>query len=372
MSNAKSYPADSLDPHAPTGLMLVGMGGPDDPEAVKPFLRNLFSDPAVLPLPGPISRVVGAMIVRGRAAEVRRRYESLGHGGGSPQLSWTLRQCERLEELMRGRGLTVRAKPAMRYWHPFPGETAASLISQGARQFLLLPAFPQYSEAASGSALAAAVTAVRAAAGDAPVHVVRDWHLLPGYVEALASMAEPVLKGWAARGFAPRECALLPVAHSLPERFIKSGDPYLRQTRATVEAVRSHLAIALAGQSAWWDLLPGGGSPLLAFQSKVGPVKWIGPEASGEVARLAARGCRRLLVLPVSFTCEHIETLYELDVDLAAKARRAGVQEFLRAGALNLNSRWLVSLADYLAARAYAANGRTEARSSRRECYARA
>jgi ferrochelatase len=368
MPNATSYPTDTLDPREETGLMLAGMGGPDGPEAVEPFLRNLFRDPAVLPLPGPIARVVGAAIVSRRAAEVRRRYESLGHGGGSPQLWWTLRQCEELERLMRERGLPVLAKPAMRYWHPFPDETVASLLSQGARQFLLLPAFPQYSDAASGSVLSAALSAVRASAEGAPIHAVRDWHLLPGYVEALASMAEPVLKDWEAEGHAPGECALLPLAHSLPERFIKSGDPYLLQTRATVEAVRSRLALAFSGQSDWWSLLPGGGSQLIAFQSKVGPVKWIGPEASGEVTRLAAEGCRRVLVLPVSFTCEHIETLYELDVELAETARRAGIREFLRAEALNLNSRWLVSLADHLAATAYAAEGGAETGTLWREC----
>ncbi len=367
MVNDKSYPTEALDPRDRTGLILAGMGGPDSQEAVKPFLRNLLRDPAVLPLPAPIARLVGTMIARGRAGEVRRRYQSLGCGGGSPQLAWALRQCGELEKLMSGRGLTVSAEPAMRYWHPFPEESVASLLSKGARQFLLLPSFPQYSHATSGSALSATLDVVRSAAGGAPVHVVRDWHLLPGYIEVLASMAAPVLEDWAGQGYPARECAFLPVAHSLPERLITKGDLYLRQTKATVEKVRSRLACALSDSRAWWDDLPGGGTPLLAFQSKVGPVKWIGPEAEGEVARLAAEGCRRLLVLPVSFTCEHIETLYDLDVELAAVAKRAGIREFLRAEALNLSSRWLASLADHLAATAFAARTDPEVDSLRRE-----
>lgn len=370
MAKTMTYPTETLDPSELTGLIVAGMGGPDSQAAVEPFLRNLFRDPAVLPLPRPISRLVGAMIVRRRAGEVRRRYESLGHNGGSPQLSWTLRQCAELRRLMVARGLRVFAEPAMRYWHPFPEETVKSLLDRGARQFLLVPAFPQYSEATSGSVLTATLEALRSFAPAVPVHVVRDWHLLPGYIDALASMAEPVLRRWCDEGRTANECALLPVAHSLPERFIRKGDPYLEQTRATVGMLRSRLEGSFSDSIDWWKSLPGGGEPLLAFQSKVGPVKWVGPEVSAEVNRLASRGCRRLVVLPVSFTCEHIETLHELDVDLAAGARRAGIREFLRVETLNLNSRWLASLAEHLGASPFAVGEGLESTALKGACHA--
>jgi ferrochelatase len=139
------------------------------------------------------------------------------------------------------------------------------------------------------------------------------------------------------------------VAHSLPARFIKKKDPYLKQTQATVEALRGMLATRFMDCADWWNALPGGGQPLLAFQSKVGPVRWLEPDSVAETTRLVSSGCRRLLVLPVSFTCEHIETLHELDVQLAAVARDGGCQEFVRAAALNLDENWLHGLAQRVA-----------------------
>jgi ferrochelatase len=365
-------PCDRLDPHEPAGLILCGMGGPDGPESVGPFLRNLFNDPAVLPLPAPLARLVGGLIARRRTRKVRERYASLGCGGGSPQLDWTRRQAQRLSKLLAARGLDVSATPAMRYWHPFSDEAVVALGRRDLRQYLVVPTYPQFSAATSGSVLAAVQRAVRQAVPDARLHVVADWHLLPGYLDALMDQAEPILRSWAAAGHEPSGCALLPLAHSLPLRFVRRGDPYLAQTRATVAALRARLAARLADPTlidptltsdtkavsgerltAWWDALPGGGQPLLAFQSKVGPVRWLGPDSVAETLRLAQAGCRRLLVLPVSFTCEHIETLHELDRELARIAREAGVLEFVRGAALNLDRGWLESLASHLAETAF-------------------
>lgn len=285
---------------------------------------------------------------------MRRLYESLGYGGGSPQLAWARRQCAELEARLLGRGFKVLAAPAMRYWHPLPDETVEDLKRRGAEQFLVLPAYPQYSGATSGSVLSAICKAISSIAPGARVHVIADWYLLPGYLDALAGRVLPVLRRWMSEGAPARECALLAVAHSLPERFIKRGDPYLNQTRATVEGFRKLATEHLSDRErAWWDDLPGGGQPLLAFQSKVGPVKWVGPAVQDETLRLAENGCRRLLVFPVSFTCEHIETLYELDVELAGTAAEAGVTDYVRTEALNLNPVWLGSLAGLLAVNAF-------------------
>ncbi len=347
------FPRDRLDPTATTGLILCGMGGPDGPESVAPFLRNLFRDPAVMPLPAPMAWVVGSVIVRRREAKVRERYASLGHGGGSPQLDWTRRQCQHLEARHAMQGLVVLARPAMRYWHPFPDETVTELLALRARQFVVVPAYPQFSAATSGTTLAAVCRAIAQAAPRAAVHCLVDWHRLPGYLDALVERAAPVLQNWSAEGTPPEQCALLPVAHSLPEQFIKRGDPYLRQTQATAASLRSLLAARLVPRADWWNALPGGGRPLLAFQSKVGPVRWLGPDSETETVRLVRGGCRRLLVLPLSFTCEHIETLHELDVELAETARAAGCEEFVRGAALNLDERWLDSLTAKIAACAF-------------------
>lgn len=364
------FPRDRLDPVATTGLILCGMGGPDGPDSVAPFLRNLFRDPAVLPLPSLVGRLVGSLIVRRRLNKVRQRYASLGHGGGSPQLDWTRRQCRLLEQQLSLRGMVVVVQPAMRYWHPFPHETVSDMLAQGVRQFIVIPTYPQFSSATTGTTLAAVCEAVRATAPRAALNCLVDWHLLPGYLTALADRVEPVLRDWLAAGALPEQCAMLPVAHSLPARFIKRKDPYLKQTRATVEALRGLLAARLMDHSAWWSALPGGGQPLLAFQSKVGPVRWLEPDSVAETIRLARDGCRRLLVLPVSFTCEHIETLHELDIQLAAVAREAGCAEFVRSAALNLDETWLSSLADHVATRAFRSQDERLAPVRGKECHA--
>jgi ferrochelatase len=343
-----AVPRAILDADKKTGLILGGMGGPDGPDSVAPFLRNLFADPAVLPLPTPLSRVIGSWLVFRRAKEVRDRYLSLGYGGASPQLEWTRKQGERLAELARDRGLPFEAEPAMRYWHPFPEQAVRALWERGARQYLVLPMYPQYAEATTGTVLRKVLRALSELAPDAAVHVIPEWHDLPGYLAALSGRAEPALRSWAGQGVAPEQCALLFVAHSLPQRFIRQGDPYLSQTRATVAGVHEHLSSRLADIGSWWHGVMGAARPLLAFQSQVGPIRWIGPFVLEETRRLVVRGCRRLLVIPVSFTCEHIETLQELDQWLAGEARGLGVEDFVRGEALNLDAGWLKSLADHL------------------------
>jgi len=343
-----------LDPSLPTGLVLAGLGSPDSTDSVEPFLRNLFVDPAVLPIPYPLNRLVGAMIVRKRLAAVKERYLEIGYGGGSPQLDWTTRQCEELEGRLKGRGLDVVAAPAMSYWRPFPADAVSDLIDAGAKQILAVPLYPQFAGATTGSVLGALRSAVDSLAPGAAIYALPEWNLLPGYLAALADRVEPTVRLWAAEGLDPSSCALVCVAHSLPERFLRRGDPYLTQTRATVSALGNILDQRLADAGSWWKSLPGGSRPLLAFQSKVGPVKWIGPELTVEVRRLAAAGCRHLHVLPVSFTCEHIETLHELDIELAADAADAGITSFSRGEALNLDEGWLDSLAALLADVAFA------------------
>jgi ferrochelatase len=185
--------------------------------------------------------------------------------------------------------------------------------------------------------------------------VVADWHLVPGFLAALAGPVSERLTRWAEEGAPPEECALQYVAHSLPESFIQKGDPYLDRTRATVQAVHTLVRNTLdeRGHSGWLDQVAGGDQPSLSFQSKVGPIAWLGPQIDEEVPRLARSGIRRLFVQPVSFTCEHIETLLELDVELKEQATSLGIVEFGRGAALNLNETWLDSLADHLIAAAF-------------------
>lgn len=350
-----SYPQDRLDPAAPTGLILCGMGGPDGPEAVQPFLRNLFSDPRIIPIPRLVAPLAARLIAWRRTPAVRERYGQIGHGGGSPQLATTLAQARRLAELAAQRGRTWLPGAAMRYWHPFPADTVRELRAAGAAQYIVVPTYPQFSDATNGSTIEFVLESLARRHPEAAVHVLSSWELLPGFTASLAGAAAPALRGWAEAGADPEACALLFVAHSLPEKFVTAGDPYLSQTRATVASVHTQLRESLGDQAAWLDRMPGGPSPLLAFQSRVGPIKWLGPEVTAEMERLAAAGCRRLHVQPVSFTCEHIETLHELDIELKEDAGKAGVTHFSRGPALNLDEGWLTSLAEHLLRAAYPA-----------------
>jgi ferrochelatase len=244
----------------------------------------------------------------------------------------------------------------MRYWRPFPDQTVASLLEQGATQFLVVPMYPQFSAATNGSTLDYVLDSLRRLAPSAPVHAVADWHLLPGFLESLARPAAAQLGAWATAGEHAAASALLYVAHSLPYSFIKRGDCYEERTLETVAAVHARVtaALAAAGHASWQSqLMVGGKQPMVAFQSRVGPIKWLEPNIEAETRRLAAAGCRRLFVQPVSFTCEHIETLLELDLELKETAEKAGLHGFARGAALNEDAVWLDSLAGHLAATAF-------------------
>jgi protoporphyrin/coproporphyrin ferrochelatase len=359
MSAASPMKQPRLDPTRKTGLILCGMGGPDGPEAVEPFLRNLFRDPCILPVPRLLTPALSWLVAKRRAPFVRKRYAMISPDSATPQLQTTRDQGVELALRMGQAGCTTVDGVAMRYWHPFPEETVGELLAMGAEQFLVVPAYPQYACATTGSTLKFVQEGITALAPDAAVYLVNDWHLLPGYVQAVADPAIAALSAWVSEGLDPRECALVYVAHSLPEKFIDQGDPYFDQVTATVQAAHKIIESTLASREEQHFLagLPHPGDepgPLLTFQSKVGPIKWLGPEITDEVQRLATAGCRRLFVQPVSFTCEHVETLHELDIELKADTAAMGVEDFARGDALNLNSGWLDSLAAELLLSAFA------------------
>ncbi len=336
-----------LDPGLPTGLLLSGMGGPDGPDAVGPFLRNLFADPAILPLPAPLARLLGAFIARRRTAAVKERYLAMGLGGASPQLGWVRRQGAALEERLAAHGITAFAEPAMRYWHPYPEEAVAKLLERGAKQMLVLPTYPQFSEATTGSIATAIAAALGKLAPAAPALNLWDWHMLSGYLQTLVERPAKHLAEWAAAGVPAERCALVFTAHSLPERFIKRGDPYLDQTLASVGGAHRFLRDQF-DNSEWLDGIAGGREPLLGFQSRVGPVRWIGPNILAILRELAAGGTTHLIIQPVSFSCEHIETKHELDTEFKALAKGLGIEVFERGPALNLNPVWLDSQSEML------------------------
>jgi ferrochelatase len=353
----ETFPREKLDPKRTTGLILCGMGGPDGPDAVQPFLRNLFQDPLIFPVPRLVAGLAGRLIAWRRAPEVRERYAMVSEDSATPQLPTTIRQAELLAARMNEAGRPTVAGVAMRYWDPFPDQTVAELMGEGARQFLIVPTYPQYSGATNGSTIDYVLDSLARITPGATVNVVADWNLLPGFIESLARPASERISAWADDGLDPERCSLVYVAHSLPMSFIKKGDPYLLRTQETIKAVHDKVTARMAalGRSEWFDaLLAGGREPCLTFQSKVGPIAWLGPQIDQEVPRLGAEGCRHLMVQPVSFTCEHIETLLELDIELKEEAAAAGIADFNRGAALNLDPVWLDSLAEELLENSFA------------------
>jgi len=298
-----------------TGVVLLNMGGPDSLNAVRPFLARLFSDKALIRLPAaPVTQPLFAWVMSGlRARKVRRYYEEIG--GGSPIAAITERQRFALEEELRATGGCFKVYTGMRYWFPLAKHAALEMKEDGVARAIALPLYPHFCSATTGSSFSDLRRWMKWVGCTCPLTEIRSYPEHPEYVAALAETIAGTLRG------ADRDGVfLLFSAHGVPQALIDSGDPYRKETARTVAAVMRS-----------FPGLPHG----ISFQSKVGPTAWLPPDTVSEVTRLAREGVKTLVVVPVSFVSEHIETLHELDIRLAAHARQAGIQSFLRVPALN-------------------------------------
>jgi ferrochelatase len=298
-----------------TGVVLLNMGGPDSLSAVRPFLANLFSDRELIRLPAAfLTQPLFAWIVSGlRARKVRGYYEEIG--GGSPIATLTERQRIALEKALGTTGGNFRVYVAMRYWHPNAKHAALDMKEDRVARAVALPLYPQYCSATTGSSLNDLRRWMKWAGCAFPLTEVRSYPEHPKYVAALAETVASSISGADRDGL-----YLLFSAHGIPKAMIDGGDPYQAETERTVAAV-------MRG----FPGLPHG----ISYQSRAGRAVWLAPDTVDEVTRLAREGVRTLVVVPVSFVSDHIETLHELDIRLAAHAREAGIQSFLRAPALN-------------------------------------
>ena len=309
-----------------TGVVLLNMGGPDSLNAVRPFLARLFSDKELIRLPAaPVTQPLFAWIVSGlRARKVRRYYEEIG--GGSPIAAITERQRFALEEALRGTGGRFKVYTGMRYWFPLAKHAALEMKADGVARAIALPLYPHFCSATTGSSLSDLRRWMKWSGCSCPLTEIRSYPDHPKYVAALAGTIAAVLRDADRAGI-----FLLFSAHGVPRSLIDGGDPYREETERTVAAVMRS-----------FPGLPHG----ISYQSKVGPTAWLPPDTVDEVTRLGREGIKTLLVVPVSFVSEHIETLHELDVRLAAHARQAGIQSFLRAPALNDAPGFIAALKD--------------------------
>ncbi|MEA5112974.1 MAG: ferrochelatase [Geobacteraceae bacterium] len=306
-----------------TAVLLLQMGGPDSLDAVEPFLRNLFSDREIIRL-GPLflQPALARWIARRRAPKAEDSYERIG--GRSPIRELTEAQARALEARL---GDGFRCFTAMRYWRPSTIEALAAVRRAGISRIVAQPLYPQYSRATTGSSFKELQRILSLAGVEFRVSCIEGFHDHPLFIEALAGTIAEGLGGFSS-GEAP---TLLFSAHSLPVSFIERGDPYLSQVKETVRLVMERFPDR---------------KHELAFQSKAGPVKWLEPSTEETISRLAENGCRNILVVPISFVSDHIETLYEIDIAYAALARDRGISTFRRAPALNTNPLFIECLAE--------------------------
>lgn len=315
-----------------TAVVLLNLGAPDRPSAVRPFLRNMFSDPAILSVPGPLRWLLARLIAGLRARKAHPIYARLG--GGSPLLPNTQAQAAALEKSL---GPDARVFVSMRYWHPFSGESIQAVKAYAPDRVVLLPLYPQFSGTTTGSSFKDWRREAVRAGLSAPVHEVCCYPRAPGWVDAVAELVRRGIDQAAPAG-RPR---VLFSAHGLPEKVIAGGDPYQWQVERTVEAVVA--ALGVAGLD--WSV---------CYQSRVGPLAWIGPSAEEEIDR-AGRDGVPVVVVPIAFVSEHSETLVELDIEYRHRAERNGVPRYVRVPAVATHARFIAGLAELVRA-ALAAN----------------
>lgn len=289
-------------------VVLFNLGGPDGPAAVRPFLENLFSDPAIIGLPWLLRRPLAAVIARSRREKALANYAIMG--GGSPLLAETRAQARALEAALAERlsGHEVRTFIAMRYWSPLSRETALEVERFAPDEVILAPLYPQYSTTTTGSSLKAWREAYR---GPGRVRALCCWYDNAGLAAAHAAR---ILGVWEAAG--RPKVRLLFSAHGLPERVVAGGDPYQWQVEATCARVA-----AVLGEGWDWKI---------CYQSRVGPLRWLGPSTPEAIAEAIADGLG-VLIDPIAFVSDHVETLVELDHDYERLARERGVTAYLRA-----------------------------------------
>ena len=313
-------------------VVLFNLGGPDAPEAVAPFLRNLFSDPAIIALPALLRLPLARLIAGRRAAVAAAIYDKIG--GRSPIVAETEAQGTALERALARRGVEAKAFIAMRYWHPRAAGTAAAVKAWAPDEIVLLPLYPQFSTTTTASSLDDWSKAIAAARLVAPQRAACCYPVERGFIAALTALIHDALtKRWPDVPY-----RLLFSAHGLPKRTVARGDPYQWQVEQTAAAVVE----ALGQNGLDWRI---------CYQSRVGPLEWIGPATDAEIRRAGADG-RGVIVVPISFVSEHSETLVELDIEYRHLAERSGVPDYIRVPTVGTHAAFITGLADtVLAAR---------------------
>ncbi len=309
-----------------TAVVLYNLGGPDSPAAVRPFLRNLFSDPMILRVPGPVRWFLARLISWRRAPVAREIYARIG--GASPILAETEKQATALQERLGG---GYRTFVSMRYWHPFAEETARKVADWNPDRILLMPLYPQFSTTTTGSFSRIWKNAAKTANLNVPTAEFCCWPEESGFIGAIVARIR------ASIGELPdgQPYRILFSAHGLPKKIVEAGDPYADHVERTAAAVRAGLGID-------------GLDSVVCYQSRVGPLEWLQPYTEDEIRRAGTDG-KALVVVPVAFVSEHSETLVELDIEYAELAAESGVPAYVRTPTVNDDPAFIDGLARLVA-----------------------
>lgn len=301
-------------------VILLNYGCPDSQKAVYPFLFNLFNDAAILPVPGLFRTLLAWWIASRRRAEAAENYHRIG---GSPMLQIIHRQCQALQNALQDLG-EVRVYPGMRYWHPFIRETMGTIRAWQPDRVVALPLFPHYCSATTGTVF----REVRKRAGSLRQRVVyiNDYFDHPDYIEAVRGTIKTAM----AQHQAPPDTVILFSAHGVPQKIVDSGDPYVHHIERCVETISQSFPNV----------------SVLSFQSRVGKAEWYGAFTLDKVAELGQSGVKSLAVVPISFTSENVETLYELDIQVKEAALAGGIEQYIRIPAVDDCPRYIQALAD--------------------------
>ncbi len=308
-----------------TAVILLNLGGPENLDQVEPYLVRLFSDRKLIRLPGGpwLQKPLARLLARRRAVKSRRYYEQIG--GGSPLRYWSERQATALQQEL---GEGWRTYILMRYADPRAQQVVQCLQQDGIRQALVLPLYPQFAEATSGSGIDDFQRAVSELFPELAYTVVPHWYDWPPYLDALAARVREGLEHFAKEH--RDQVPLLFSAHAMPQKVIDRGDPYLSHVLATARGLLQRFT----GRE-WY----------LGFQSRSGPVRWTGPALTTLLDQLSRAGQKDVLLVPLSFVSDHVETVYEIDRELQQEARRRGISNMVRCPALNDHRDFITALA---------------------------
>lgn len=333
------------------GVVLFQLGGPDSPAAIEPFLYNLFCDPDIIPL-GPLGVVLRKplawYISSRRVKTVSHHYDEIG--GQSPIRLLTERQARKLAAALQPR-VEPRVVIAMRYWHPLTTEAVTALNGLPLDQLVLLPLYPHYSFATTGSSLKEWDRVYRPGSRSLPVTIIQQFYDHPLYIDAVVEKVACSLTHFER----PADVHLVFSAHGLPLSLIEKGDPYQRQVEETVRLVMQRGAQVAFRHPEFPSQAVGsprgrrGGWPAaftLCYQSKVGRAKWLEPSLTATLEDLARGGKKHLLVIPIAFVTEHIETLHEINIEAREEVEKLGVEQFEMMPAVGDSSRFIATLAD--------------------------